>query len=506
MERSIQGADQRSGDTREEVVDVVDVIIVGTGFSGLGAAIRLKQEGRRSFVVLESKGDVGGTWRDNHYPGCACDVPSHLYSFSFEPNPNWSRMFAPQQEILQYLKHCADKYGVRPHLRFNAEVVLAEFIAKDGCWRLETRGGDVYRGRNLILGIGPLSRPALPEIPGLERFRGRSFHSAEWDHGYPLEGKRVAVIGTGASAIQIIPQLAKEVGHLTVYQRTPPWIMPKPDYAFSERAKRIFTRSPLIARLFRSFIYCRMELQGLGFTVEPRLQPAIGALGRWWIKKQVRDPVLREQLTPKYTPGCKRILIANNYYPALQQPNVEVIPCGVREVTERGLVSEDGIEREFDAIVYATGFRLSDLLTPLQVRGLGGADLNESWRAGASAYLGTTIAGFPNLFILMGPNTGLGHSSMIFMMEAQLDYVMSCIRAAEERGAAYADLQPGVQSAFNDRIQRRLQKKVWSSGCKSWYVDETGQNRTIWPGPTFEFWLRTRKVKPQDYSFVPPAS
>lgn len=503
MERSIHGADQRAGDARAEVVDVV---IVGTGFSGLGAAIRLKQEGRRSFVVLERAGEVGGTWRDNHYPGCACDVPSHLYSFSFEPNPRWSRMFAPQGEILQYLKHCADKYGVRPHLRFNAEVVLAEFCEQDGSWRVETQSGDVYRSRHLILGIGALSRPAFPEIPGRERFSGRSFHSAEWDHGYPFAGKRVAVIGTGASAIQIIPQLAREVSHLAVYQRTPPWIMPKPDYAFSERAKRIFERSPLLARLFRSFIYCRMELQGLGFTVEPRLQSAIGALGRWWIRKQVQDPALRELVTPKYTPGCKRILIANNYYPALQQPNVEVIPCGIREVTERGVIGEDGVERELDALVYATGFRLSDLLTPLRVRGLGGVELNESWRAGASAYLGTTIAGFPNLFMLMGPNTGLGHNSMIFMIEAQVDYALACIRAGEERGAAYADVQPDAQSAFNDKLQRRLRQKVWSSGCKSWYIDETGRNRTLWPGFTFEFWLRTRKVKAEDYSFVPPSA
>jgi cation diffusion facilitator CzcD-associated flavoprotein CzcO len=488
------------------------IVIVGSGFAGLCMAIRLRQAGITDFVVLEKGDDVGGTWRDNTYPGCACDVESHLYSFSFEPNPRWSRMFAPQGEILEYLKHCADKYGIRPHIRFRSEVLRAEFIEREGRWRIETRGGDVYRARYVILGIGALSRPAFPEIPGRERFAGRSFHSAEWDHSYSFAGKRVAVVGTGASAIQIVPQLAKEAGRLTVYQRTPPWIVPKPDYPFSERAKEIFDRSPLLHRLFRSFIYLRMELQGLGFTVEPRLQAGIGALGRWWLRKQVSDPVLREQLTPKYAPGCKRVLIANDYYPALQQPNVEVVPHAIREVTERGLVSEDGsedgskdgVEREFDALVFATGFRVSDLLTPMSVRGLGGVELNAAWQDGASAYLGTTISGFPNLFMLMGPNTGLGHNSMIFMIEAQIDYALRCIRALEERGAAYADVQAGAQSAFNEELQRRLRHKVWASGCKSWYLDESGRNRTLWPGFTFEFWLRTRRVRTRDYAFVSP--
>lgn len=495
---AVGAADARRG---EGPADVLEAVIVGTGFSGLGAAIRLKQQGGRSFVILERADEVGGTWRENHYPGCACDVPSHLYSFSFEPNPRWSRMFAPQREILEYLKHCADKYGLRPHIRFRSEVVRADFDEASGTWRTETASGAVYRARYVFLGIGALSRPARPDLPGLARFTGRTFHSAEWDHGYPLAGKRVAVIGTGASAIQIVPQIAPVVGRLALYQRTPPWIVPKPDRAISAREQELLRAVPLLQRLHRSWIYWMMELRGIGFTVDPRIMRGVEALGRYFIRRQIADPVLRAKVTPTYTAGCKRILIANDYYPALTRPNVEVITDPIREVTERGITTADGTVRELDAILFATGFRVSDLLTPLVIRGRGGVELNAAWRQGASAYLGTTMAGFPNLFMLMGPNTGLGHSSMIFMIEAQIDHALRAIRAVEDRGAHFADVRPDAQSAFNDRLQRRLRRGVWASGCKSWYLDEHGNNRTLWPGFTFEFWLRTRRLHAADYVF-----
>ena len=497
-------AQQPVGSATARRVESVDVLIVGTGFSGLGAAIKIKQQGGRSFVILERADEVGGTWRENHYPGCACDVPSHLYSFSFEPNPRWSRMFAPQGEILEYLKHCADKYGLRPHIRFRSEVVRADFDEPSGTWHIETASGAAFRARYVFLGIGALSRPARPELPGLERFTGKTFHSAEWDHSYPLAGKRVAVIGTGASAIQIVPQIAPLVEKLVLYQRTPPWIMPKPDRPISEREQELFRALPVLQKLRRGLIYWTMELRGLGFAVDPRLNRALGALGRWWIRRQIQDPVLRAKVTPTYLAGCKRILIANDYYPALTRPNVEVITDPITEVTEHGIRTADGSHHELDAILFATGFRVSDLLTPMVIHGRNGQELNAAWREGASAYLGTTMSSFPNLFMLMGPNTGLGHNSMIFMIEAQLDYAMRYIRAVEHKGARFADVVPGAQAEFNQRLQHRLRRGVWATGCKSWYLDENGQNRTLWPGFTFEFWLRTRRLHAADYSFAAP--
>lgn len=486
-----------------------DVLIVGTGFSGLGMAIRLLQEGRRSFVILERAGDVGGTWRDNRYPGCACDVPSHLYSFSFEPNPRWSRMFAPQAEILAYLRHCADKYRLRPHIRFNAEVVRADFDEPAGTWRVQTQRGDVLTARHLVFGVGALSRPAYPQIPGLSRFAGKAFHSAAWDDGYDLRGRRVAVIGTGASAVQFVPQIAPRVAHLDLYQRTPPWILPKPDRAVTAREQRLFARLPTLQRLYRYGIYWFMELRGFGFTVNPKILELAAGLCKRHIRRQIADPALRDKVTPAYTPGCKRILISGDYYPALGRPNVDLVTDAITEITPTGVVTRDAAgqrtERPADALIYGTGFRVSDMLTPVRVTGRGGRDLNTAWQGGIEAYLGTTVAGFPNLFLLMGPNTGLGHSSMIFMIEAQIDYALGCMRAVEASGARALDVRPGAQAAFNRALQPRLRRAVWASGCKSWYLDEAGRNATLWPGFTFEFWARTRRVDRADYALLPQA-
>jgi cation diffusion facilitator CzcD-associated flavoprotein CzcO len=483
------------------VITEVDVAIVGAGFAGLCMAIRLQQEGRRSYVVLEKAGGLGGTWRDNHYPGCACDVPSHLYSFSFEPNPGWSRVYAPQAEILAYLERCADRYGVRPHLRFHAEVESAELDERAALWRVRLAGGDEVRARHLVFGMGALSRPAIPAIAGLDRFQGKTFHSAAWDHGYDLEGKTVGVVGTGASAIQFVPRIVPRAGRLHLFQRTPPWIVPRRDHAIDPARQRLFEAAPLTQRLYRYLIYAGLEARGLGFTFDPRIMKLAERIGRAHIRAQIRSPELRRAVTPAYTLGCKRILLADDYYPALEQPNVEVVTEAIREVTPRGVVTADGQERALDALILGTGFRVTDLLTPMRVLGRGGVDVNDAWREGIEAYRGTTIAGYPNLYMLAGPNTGLGHSSMVFMIEAQVDYILACMRALDRRGARSADVLPGAQAAFNRRIQARLGKTVWSSGCRSWYLDANGRNSTLWPGSTVEFWLQTRRMIAGDHVF-----
>jgi cation diffusion facilitator CzcD-associated flavoprotein CzcO len=482
----------------------VQVAVIGTGFSGLGMAIKLKQAGIDSFVVLEKADTVGGTWRENTYPGCACDVQSHLYSFSFEPNPSWSRMFAPQAEIREYLERCATKYGIRPHIRFNSAMTHAEFDEDAGVWRVEVNGGeDVISARAVVNAMGPLHRPAYPELPGLESFQGTTFHSAEWDHDYDFDGKRVAVIGTGASAIQFVPQIAPRVKRLHLFQRTAPWIVPKPDRRISRLEQRLFRRLPGLQRAYRRSIYWRLEARVLGFTVHPKAMKAAELVARWHIRRQISDRRLRRAVTPDYTIGCKRILISNDYYPALGRDNVDVVTDGIACVTERGIVMHDGTEHEVDAIVFGTGFRVTDLLTPLSILGRDGLDLNDAWRDGIEAYLGTAVAGFPNLFLLLGPNTGLGHSSMVYMVESQAHYVVECLRAMRERDLRYLDVRPEVQAQFNAAVQSKLGGAVWSSGCKSWYVDAHGKNRTLWPGFTFQFRKATSLLRADDYDLVP---
>ena len=471
-----------------------EVAIVGTGFAGLGMAINLKKQGKESFVVLERANEVGGTWRENHYPGCACDIPSHLYSFSFEPNPHWTRMFAPQREILEYLKRCADKYDVRKKIRFGSEVERAEWIEDGAFWRVTTKSGTVT-ARNLVFGIGALSRPATPHLPGIENFRGKTFHSANWDHRYDLTGKNVAVVGTGASAIQFVPMIADQVRRMYVFQRTPPWILPHPDRATRSWERLMFSALPVTQRLYRYLIYWLNEARALGFTVDPRIMQLVSWIGRKHIERQIADPVLRKRVTPTYTPGCKRILMSNTYYRALARHNVELVTEPVGEITEDAVGG-----RKVDAIIYGTGFRVNDLLTPMEVKGRGGVDLNEAWKNRVSAYLGTTVAGFPNFYMLMGPNTGLGHNSMVFMIEAQIAYSLRCMAAAAKRGATAVEVRPEAQEAFVATLDPRLSHAVWASGCQSWYLDDKGQNSTLWPGFTFEYWLRTLRVRTADYT------
>ena len=478
-------------------------VVIGTGFSGLGMAIQLKKDGRDDFVVLEKASDVGGTWRDNTYPGCACDIQSHMYSFSFAQNPRWSRSYSPQPEIHDYLRDVTDRYGLRRHIRFGIEVTAARWDADEHRWHISTNKGD-YTARFLVSGIGGLHIPNVPKLPGIERFGGKAFHSAQWDHDYDLTGKRVAVVGTGASAIQFVPRIQPDVARLTLFQRTPPWIMPKPDYAMPGWAKTLFRLVPGTQRLYRDAIYWLLEARAIGFNGRPGLMKLASRVARSHMHKAVTDPELRRKLTPDYVMGCKRVLIANDYYPALTKDNVEVNTDGIREVTEHGIVDEQGVEHEVDAIIYGTGFHVTDAFDYLDITGLDGRDLSKDWQDnGIQTHLGITVAGYPNLFFLLGPNTALGHNSVVFMIESQIRYVSQAMALVDQRRGQALDTRESAQARFQSDMQRKLVNGVWTQGgCRSWYLDSRGVNRTIWPGFTWRYWLRTRKLEPQDFEVV----
>ncbi|WP_051361830.1 flavin-containing monooxygenase [Solimonas soli] len=489
-------------DTRRGEEKQMSVLIIGTGFSGLGMAVRLKQAGIEDFVLLERAQGVGGTWRDNRYPGCACDVQSHLYSFSFELNPDWTRMFAQQPEIERYLQGVADKYELLPHVRFGANVSAARWDEAAALWRVTTQDGRTFAGRVLVSGMGALSNPAFPKIPGLADFKGKLFHSAQWDHDYDLKGKRVAVIGTGASAIQFVPQIVPKVAHLDLYQRTPPWIMPKPDRPISAFERKLFRLLPFTQKLMRAGLYAFLETRVLGFVVNPKIMTLVQKTAQRHMKRQVPDPELRRKLTPDYTIGCKRVLISDDYYPALTQKHVDVITSDVSEIRANAVVTADGTVREVDAIILGTGFTVQDPVPRGAIFGRGGKDLWDSWsEKGVEAYLGTSVHGFPNFFMLMGPNTGLGHTSQVFMIESQIRYVMDCIRTMRSQKLRTVDVRADVQKRFNDKVQGTVSSAIWNSGgCKSWYLDARGRNTTIWPGFTFVFRNKTRHFKTEKYA------
>ncbi len=478
----------------------MEVAIVGTGFSGLAMAIQLKQAGIDSFLLLEKADAIGGTWRDNTYPGAACDVPAHLYSFSFEPNSSWSRVYAGQAEILEYLRHCARKYGLIPYIRFHAEVTGAQFDEAHGTWTVHLKDGQHVRARALALGNGPLHLPAYPAIPGRERFLGPAFHSAGWRHDVELSDRTVAVIGTGASAIQFVPQIASRVRKLYLFQRTPAWILPKLDKPFSRARRWLFERLSLVRWLYRTALYWNLEWHAAIFQSPKRLAWFFEWAARAHLAVSVRDRKLRARLTPKYRLGCKRVLLSNDFYPAVQRPNVELVTEGIEAIGPRSVRTRDGAEHEVDAIVYGTGFEVARYLTPIRIVGRGGQELSELWREAPSAYLGMTVNGFPNLFLLLGPNTALGHNSMIFMIEAQARYVLQCIQALRARELRWLEVRPEVQRRFNERLHQKLRHTVWQAGgCHSWYQTARGHNAANWPGYTFDYWWRTRRVRLSDY-------
>jgi len=479
------------------------IIVVGTGFAGIGMAVRLKEAGYHDFVVLERAESVGGTWRDNTYPGCRCDVPSHLYSFSFAPNPDWSSTFSPQPEIEAYLDKVTDDFGVRPHIRFGHAVESAAWDDGARHWRVMTSQGELTADM-LVSGMGGLAEPSYPELPGIESFEGAVFHSAQWDHGQDLSGRKVAVIGTGASAIQFVPAIQPDVEELHVFQRTPPWVMPRPDRPISKVERAVFRRFPLAQKAVRSGIYWSREALVLGFAKAPGMMKQGQKMAEKHLREQIRDPRLRAKLTPDYTLGCKRILISDDYYPAIVQPNVEVVTDPIHEVTPTGIVTANGEKHEVDTIVYGTGFRVTDLPVMDMLHGRDGQTLRESWADGMEAYLGTTVAGFPNFFLLVGPNTGLGHTSMVYMIESQVAYVLDAIRTMDAAGLAAVEVRPEVQREFVDGVRSSMRNTVWTQGgCTSWYLDSRGRNTTLWPSFTFRFRRLTCRFDLSEYTALP---
>lgn len=486
---------------------MLDVAIIGSGFAGLGLAIRLRESGIDNFAIFEKADGIGGTWRDNTYPGLQCDVPAMFYSFSFKLKTDWSRRFPPQSEILAYLEECADEYGLRPHIRLNAEVEEARFDERAGYWRIRTADGGTASARVLVSATGQLNRPKFPDVPGLESFRGDYFHSARWNHGLDLTGKRVAVVGNAASAVQFIPKIAPDVERLTVFQRSPQWLIQQNDRPYSDFQKRLFTRFPILVRLLRAWLWLRHELR---WPVFARGGGPFSRFFEWLVardmRKRVADPALQEKLIPDYPVGCKRILLSDYYYEALQRDNVELVTSAVREIAPDGVVAENGSAYPADVIVFATGFKSTEFLAPMAIYGKQGRSLNgDEWAAGAHAYLGMAVPGFPNFFMLYGPNTNLGHNSIIFMLEIQIDYVLQCLRAIRERDLESLELREDVMRRWQDECQTNLAKTVWATGCSSWYKTADGKIINNWPYSTLTYWWRMRRPRMADYRQTPRA-
>jgi len=476
----------------------VDVLIVGSGFSGLGVAIRLKQEGFTDFAILERADDVGGTWQANTYPGCACDVPSHLYSFSFAPNPAWSQTYSRQPEIWDYLRDTARRYDVLRHVRFGHTVTSAEWDEETARWKVETGQGS-FTARVFIPAMGPLAEPKQPEVPGLDSFEGKIFHSARWDHDHDLTGERVASIGTGASAIQYVPMIQPDVAKLHVFQRTAPWIMPHSNRKVTGVERRAYRAFPALQRLVRGLVYSGREILVLGFVKRPGLMKQVEKVARRHMRSQISDPELIRKATPDYTIGCKRILPSNHWYPALERPNVELVTDAITEVKPHSVVTADGSEREVDTIILGTGFSVTDMPVARQVRGRGGKLIVDSWGGSPRAHLGLAMPGFPNMFMMLGPNTGLGHTSMVYMIESQVNYVIDALRKMRDDGVDTVEVKRDTVRAYNDRLDEMHEGTVWTTGCKSWYLDDTGRNSTIWPDWTFRFRHRTQSFDSSKY-------
>ena len=481
-------------------IKIYDAIIIGTGFAGIGMGIKLKEHGYHNFAILERDEQLGGTWRDNTYPGAACDVPSYLYSYSFEPYPKWSRMFSPHNEILAYNKHCIEKYELTHHIYYNASVEKASFNEQKGLWKIETADGKKYLSKIFIPCTGPLNKPQFPKIKGIKKFEGRNFHTSLWEHDVDLTNKNVAVIGTGASAIQVIPSIADKVKSLKVFQRTPAWVLPKPDREISKLEQKATEFAPILQSIHRASIYWGLEWRAFAFTRAPKLFKVAELQGKAHINKYVKDPELRKKLTPEYTLGCKRVLLSNDYYQAMAKPRVEVITTGIDKIKKKSIVDQDGKEYKVDVIIYATGFIASDDMAPFEVIGLNNTSLKQLWQHGGQAYLGMTMNNFPNAFMVTGPNTGLGHSSMIFMMESCFNYVIKALPHILNAQTNYINTRADIQEDYNKRLQKRMQKTIWmQGGCNSWYLNKDGINTTLWPGFTAEYRVLTSRFNPKDY-------
>lgn len=475
------------------------VAIIGSGFGGLGMAARLRQAGIESLTIHEKADDLGGTWRDNHYPGAACDVPSHLYSLSFAPKADWTRKFPGQAEIHAYLEQVADDFGLRPFLRFGSEVTDATFDEASDTWALTFADGSTEEVDVLVAATGQLNRPYTPPIEGLDGFAGTAFHSARWRHDHDLRDRDVAVIGIGASAIQFVPEIAKEARSLTLFQRSVNYVGPKADGPISERSRRLFAAVPAARLLYRFSIWARFEARWVVFRKGSPVASKMERLFQKELGQIVSDDLPAEALIPDYPVGCKRILISNDWYPTLLRPDVSVVTEGIDRI-EPGAVVAGGTRHPVDTIVFGTGFESTGFLAPIRITGRGGRDLHEEWADGAQAHLGITVTGFPNLFVLYGPNTNLGHNSIVFMLERQINYALTCIRAMADEHLAALDVRPAVQEASNRRLVRELDRTVWVANCHSWYKTASGRITNNWSGPTFRYWLRTARVHWSDFT------
>ncbi|HEX5189422.1 MAG TPA: NAD(P)/FAD-dependent oxidoreductase [Streptosporangiaceae bacterium] len=478
------------------------VVIIGAGFGGIGMAIRLKEAGVEDFVVLDRAADLGGTWRDNSYPGLSCDVPSQLYSFSFRPW-RWSRRYPVREEILAYLHGLVAEHGLGGHLRFGCGVGAADFDEASALWTLTLTDGSTLEATAIVCAVGQLGTPALPDIGGREEFAGPSWHSGRWNHDVDLAGRRVAVIGTGASAIQFVPEIAKVAGHVDVYQRTPPYVLPKADRPYREAEQVMFARLPVVRKADRLRIFLYGELLTSGFVLSQKMLAAPMRLWRRQLEAQIADPELRAKCVPDYVMGCKRVAFSNDWYPALARPNVDLVTGTIERIVADGVVTADGTTRAADVLIYGTGFKAVEFLTPISVTGLGGRRLADAWRDGAQAYLGISVSGFPNFFILYGPNTNLGGNSIIYMLEGQIGYTLGAIQALESERLAWLDVRPDVHDAFNSWVQSASRTSVWETGCHSWYTTASGRNTNNWPDHTFLYRYRVRHFDLGAYRVMP---
>ncbi|MGJ9416458.1 alpha/beta hydrolase fold domain-containing protein [Massilia sp. CMS3.1] len=481
-----------------------EAIVIGAGFGGICMGVALRRAGVERFLILEKSADLGGVWRDNTYPGAACDVPSHLYSFSFAPNPDWSQTFAQQAEIHAYLHACVRRFSLGSHIRCASPVDSASYDEARALWEVQLANGERLLTRLLVSAAGLLSRPVLPRLRGIDTFKGRAFHSAHWDHGCALAGKRVAVIGTGASATQFIPAIAREAGRLSIFQRSPSYLKAREDQPYPLWQKKLFRRLPVLMRLHRGLIYAKYEARALAFTrMKGMMWLAVGKPFQDMLAREIADPVLRASLSPDYPIGCKRILVSDDYLAVFARPSVSLVTGSIRRITPTGIETDDGQHHEFDVIIYGTGFAATEFLAPMSIRGRGGRALGDAWRRGAEAYLGMTVPGFPNFFMLYGPNTNLGHNSIIYMLESQVEHIMRCCRAMDAAGAASIEVEATPHANFNARLRRRLAGTVWQ-GCNSWYLDRHGRNSANWPRFTFTYRFLTRHASLLAYRFTSP--
>ncbi|WP_024440714.1 NAD(P)/FAD-dependent oxidoreductase [Mycobacterium sp. UM_WGJ] len=479
-------------------------LIVGAGFSGIGAAIKLAEAGlggEGEIIILERSDRVGGTWRDTRYPGAACDIPSLLYSFSFVANPGWSRAYPSAREICAHIEDMVDRFDLRRRIRFGTEVTGLAFDESTGAWTVAA-GRKKFRARTVVLAAGPLPDSSFPALRGLESYTGHKIHSARWDDDYDVTGKKVAVIGTGASAVQIIPELVERAGFVKVFQRTPGWVIPRLDMAMPAAVQELFAKVPAAQQLARQTLFWGHEASATALVWNTPLSGLVAQLGKAHLRATVKDPWLRRQLTPDFTPGCKRMLISSDYYPALQRDNCKLISWPIATLSPSGIRTSDGVEHHLDAIVFATGYDVHLTGPPFPVTGLGGRSLASDWSGGGQAFKSIQAHGYPNLFFMTGPNSGPGHNSLLVYVEGQIDYVVRAVGAIRRGSLRYLDVRDAVQRRHNEQIQRRLGKTTWMSGCRSWYLTEDGFNASMYPGFATQYLRQMRSFRLSDYHAV----